>query len=117
VTPSAPPSHLPSSATVEARVAEDGRHDSWFAVAVLDFDLARCCRSPARYTIAYVHLLADVKGVLVDLIATLFCAILVNAAFLDAVPSLGCVITTAARVVHIDLASCSRRDIVITGAG
>lgn len=44
-------------------------------------------------------------------------AILVDAAFLDAVPSLGCVVTTGAGVDHVDLAQCARRGVVVAGAG
>jgi hydroxypyruvate reductase 2 len=44
-------------------------------------------------------------------------AIQVNAAFLDAVPSLGCVVTTGAGVDHIDLAECARRGVAVAGAG
>jgi hypothetical protein len=51
---------------VEARVDDDGRHDSWFPVAVLDFEPARCCRSPARYTTQSAHLRADIEGVLTE---------------------------------------------------
>jgi hypothetical protein len=32
----------------------------------------RCCHSPAQFTIAYVHHLADIEGVFVDSVATLF---------------------------------------------
>ncbi|GJM99891.1 hypothetical protein PR202_ga17030 [Eleusine coracana subsp. coracana] len=41
----------------------------------------------------------------------------VDAAFLDAVPSLRCVVTTSAGVDHIDLAECERRGVVVAGAG
>ncbi|CAD6264370.1 unnamed protein product [Miscanthus lutarioriparius] len=44
-------------------------------------------------------------------------AILVDAAFLDAVPSLGCVVTTGAGVDHVDLAQCAGRGVVVAGAG
>ena len=44
-------------------------------------------------------------------------AILVDAAFLDAVPSLGCVVTTGAGVDHVDLAQCALRGVVVAGAG
>ncbi|KAB8094643.1 hypothetical protein EE612_021883, partial [Oryza sativa] len=44
-------------------------------------------------------------------------AIQVNAAFLDAVPSLGCVVTTGAGVDHVDLAECARRGVAVAGAG
>ena len=40
--------------------------------AVFDFECARCCRSPARYTIEYAHLLTNVEGVLAESFATLF---------------------------------------------
>ncbi|GJN28896.1 hypothetical protein PR202_gb17069 [Eleusine coracana subsp. coracana] len=41
----------------------------------------------------------------------------VDAAFLDAVPSLRCVVTTSAGVDHIDLAECERRGVAVAGAG
>ncbi|CAN6227433.1 unnamed protein product [Urochloa humidicola] len=44
-------------------------------------------------------------------------AILVDAAFLDAVPSLRCVVTTGAGVDHVDLAGCARRGVAVAGAG
>ncbi|EES11740.1 glyoxylate/hydroxypyruvate reductase HPR3 isoform X2 [Sorghum bicolor] len=44
-------------------------------------------------------------------------AIQVDAAFLDAVPSLGCVVTTGAGVDHVDLAQCARRGVVVACAG
>lgn len=44
-------------------------------------------------------------------------AIIVDAAFLDAVPSVGCIVTTGAGVDHIDLAECARRGVVVAGAG
>lgn len=44
-------------------------------------------------------------------------AVLVDAAFLDAVPSLGCVVTTSAGVDHVDLAQCARRGVAVAGAG
>jgi hydroxypyruvate reductase 2 len=44
-------------------------------------------------------------------------AVLVDAAFLDAVPSLRCVVTTGAGVDHIDLAGCARRGVAVAGAG
>jgi hypothetical protein len=40
-----------------------------------------------------------------------------HAAFLDAVPSLGCVVTMAAGVDRIHLTLCARRGIVVTGVG
>ncbi|KAG8064150.1 hypothetical protein GUJ93_ZPchr0004g39700 [Zizania palustris] len=40
-----------------------------------------------------------------------------DAAFLDAVPSLRCVVSTAAGVDHIDLAECARRGVVVANAG
>lgn len=43
--------------------------------------------------------------------------VLVDAAFLDAVPSLGCVVTTSAGVDHVDLAQCARRGVAVAGAG
>uniref|UniRef100_J3KUL6 D-isomer specific 2-hydroxyacid dehydrogenase NAD-binding domain-containing protein n=1 Tax=Oryza brachyantha TaxID=4533 RepID=J3KUL6_ORYBR len=44
-------------------------------------------------------------------------AIRVDSAFLDAVPSLGCVVTTGAGVDHIDLAECARRGVVVANSG
>ncbi|WVZ83175.1 hypothetical protein U9M48_030347 [Paspalum notatum var. saurae] len=44
-------------------------------------------------------------------------AVLVDAAFLDAVPSLRCVVTTGAGVDHVDLAQCARRGVAVAGAG
>ncbi|KAG2564664.1 hypothetical protein PVAP13_7NG085800 [Panicum virgatum] len=44
-------------------------------------------------------------------------AVLVDAAFMDAVPSLRCVVTTGAGVDHIDLAACARRGVAVAGAG
>ncbi|KAF0893229.1 hypothetical protein E2562_023484 [Oryza meyeriana var. granulata] len=44
-------------------------------------------------------------------------AIQVDGAFLDAVPSLGCVVTTGAGVDHIDLAECARRGVAVARAG
>lgn len=41
----------------------------------------------------------------------------VDAAFLDAVPSLRCVVTTAAGIDHIDLAECARRGVVAANSG
>ncbi|TVU06878.1 hypothetical protein EJB05_46914, partial [Eragrostis curvula] len=41
----------------------------------------------------------------------------VDAAFLDAVPSLRCVISTAAGVDHIDLHECARRGVVVANSG
>ncbi|KAF0893236.1 hypothetical protein E2562_023489 [Oryza meyeriana var. granulata] len=40
-----------------------------------------------------------------------------DAAFFDAVPSLRCVVSTAAGVDHIDLAECARRGVVVANAG
>ncbi|TVU06885.1 hypothetical protein EJB05_46921, partial [Eragrostis curvula] len=44
-------------------------------------------------------------------------AVLVDGAFLDAVPSLRCVVTTSAGVDHVDLAECERRGVAVAGAG
>ena len=44
-------------------------------------------------------------------------AVLVDAAFMDALPSLRCVVTTGAGVDHIDLAACARRGVAVAGAG
>ncbi|CAL5018652.1 unnamed protein product [Urochloa decumbens] len=44
-------------------------------------------------------------------------AVLVDSAFLDAVPSLRCVVTTGAGVDHVDLAGCARRGVAVAGAG
>ncbi|OEL19439.1 Glyoxylate/hydroxypyruvate reductase HPR3 [Dichanthelium oligosanthes] len=44
-------------------------------------------------------------------------AVLIDAAFLDAVPSLRCVVTTGAGVDHVDLAQCARRGVAVAGAG
>ncbi|TVU06861.1 hypothetical protein EJB05_46897, partial [Eragrostis curvula] len=41
----------------------------------------------------------------------------VDAAFLDAVPSLRCVVSTAAGVEHIDLHECARRGVVVANSG
>ncbi|TVU06877.1 hypothetical protein EJB05_46913, partial [Eragrostis curvula] len=41
----------------------------------------------------------------------------VDAAFLDAVPSLRCVVSTAAGVDHIDLHECARRGVVVANSG
>jgi glyoxylate/hydroxypyruvate reductase len=40
-----------------------------------------------------------------------------DAAFLDAVPSLRCVVSTAAGVDHIDLDECARRGVVVANSG
>ncbi|KAL6653211.1 hypothetical protein ACP70R_012136 [Stipagrostis hirtigluma subsp. patula] len=42
---------------------------------------------------------------------------LVDGAFLDAAPSLRCVVTTSAGVEHVDLAECRRRGVAVAGAG
>lgn len=44
-------------------------------------------------------------------------AVRVDAAFLDAVPSLRCVVCTGAGVDHIDLRECARRGVAVTNAG
>ncbi|KAL6594045.1 hypothetical protein ACP70R_048946 [Stipagrostis hirtigluma subsp. patula] len=44
-------------------------------------------------------------------------AILVDEAFLDAAPSLRCVVTTSAGVDHVDLAECKSRGVAVAGAG
>ncbi|KAF8746039.1 hypothetical protein HU200_013419 [Digitaria exilis] len=44
-------------------------------------------------------------------------AVLVDAALLDALPSLRCVVTTGAGVDHVDLAGCARRGVAVAGAG
>ncbi|KAL6885515.1 hypothetical protein ACP4OV_010294 [Aristida adscensionis] len=44
-------------------------------------------------------------------------AVLVDAALLDAAPSLRCVVTTGAGVDHVDLAECRRRGVAVAGAG
>ncbi|KAL6650218.1 hypothetical protein ACP70R_009143 [Stipagrostis hirtigluma subsp. patula] len=41
----------------------------------------------------------------------------VDAAFLDALPSLRCLVSTAAGVDHIDLAECARRGVVVANSG
>jgi hydroxypyruvate reductase 2 len=44
-------------------------------------------------------------------------AIRVDGPFLDAVPSLRCVVSTGTGVDHIDLAECARRGVVVANAG
>ena len=41
----------------------------------------------------------------------------VDAAFLDAAPSLRCVVSTAAGLDHIDLAECARRGVAVANSG
>uniref|UniRef100_A0A453AB36 D-isomer specific 2-hydroxyacid dehydrogenase catalytic domain-containing protein n=1 Tax=Aegilops tauschii subsp. strangulata TaxID=200361 RepID=A0A453AB36_AEGTS len=41
----------------------------------------------------------------------------VDASFLDAVPSLRCVLTTGAGIDHIDLAECARRGVAVANSG
>ncbi|XP_008679660.1 DUF724 domain-containing protein 6 isoform X2 [Zea mays] len=59
---------LPVGTEVEVRVDDDGFYGSWFEATVLDFAPARGYRHPARYTVKYVHLLAeaDDEGVLAE---------------------------------------------------
>ncbi|PWZ37519.1 hypothetical protein Zm00014a_029470 [Zea mays] len=55
---------LPPGTEVEVRIDDDGFHGTWFEATVLDFAPARGYRNPARYTVKYVHLLADDEGAL-----------------------------------------------------
>ncbi|KAM0900878.1 hypothetical protein ACQ4PT_020347 [Festuca glaucescens] len=45
------------------------------------------------------------------------CSVRVDASFLDALPSLRCVVSTGAGVDHIDLAECARRGVVVGNSG
>ncbi|XP_008783586.3 glyoxylate/hydroxypyruvate reductase HPR3-like [Phoenix dactylifera] len=53
----------------------------------------------------------SVRALLISGLVTL------DAATLDALPRLGCVVTTSAGVNHIDLAACARRGIAVANAG
>lgn len=44
-------------------------------------------------------------------------AVRADAAFLDAVPSVRCLVSTAAGVDHIDLAECARRGVAVANSG
>uniref|UniRef100_A0ACD5YCV2 Uncharacterized protein n=1 Tax=Avena sativa TaxID=4498 RepID=A0ACD5YCV2_AVESA len=44
-------------------------------------------------------------------------SVVVDASFLDAVPSLRCVVSTGAGVDHIDLAECARRGVAVANSG
>jgi hydroxypyruvate reductase 2 len=44
-------------------------------------------------------------------------SVLVDASFLDALPSLRCVVSTGAGVDHIDLAECARRGVAVGNSG
>jgi hydroxypyruvate reductase 2 len=44
-------------------------------------------------------------------------SVVVDVSFLDAVPSLGCVVSTGAGVDHIDVAECERRGVAVGNSG
>jgi hypothetical protein len=57
---------LPPDTDVEVHHDDVGFHRIWFVAAILDFALARGYCNSARYTVKYVHLLADDKGALAE---------------------------------------------------
>ncbi|KAL6842865.1 hypothetical protein ACP4OV_027178 [Aristida adscensionis] len=63
------PPPLPPGAEVEVRVDDEGFHGSWFEATVVGFAPARGPRSPARYTVTYIHLVADDGSVLTEFFA------------------------------------------------
>lgn len=75
------------------------------------FQLLRPWESPLPRDEFLAAHAGSVRALLISGLVTL------DAATLDALPRLGCIVTTSAGVNHIDLAACSRRGIVVANAG